>query len=272
MNDAFRRLTLLLLAFVLALATGLARPDGARADDGDDGGRSGDNAAIAINTKSGSSLFKFAFSIRQVAGDVVDQTNAAVAYSSCEECQTTAIAIQIVLVTGSPSVVTPTNLAIAINENCTLCETFAGAYQIVLGTGGPVRFTDEGRRRIVEITREIRRLRDADLSPFELKSRLDVLVGQLKSVLATELVPIGPGEGEQAGADEQVTADEPLEEPPKQGQATTTGEQSITTATTPTTTTTTTTATTAPSATTTGPTTTGTTTEPTATAVTTTTP
>ena len=243
MSSAIRRLAFLLVALLVALATGFARPDLARADD-DEGGRSGDNAAIAINTKSGSSLFKFAFSIRQVAGDVVDQTNAAIAYSSCESCKTTAIAIQIVLVSGSPSVVTPQNLALALNENCTLCETFAGAYQIVLGTGGPVEFTGEGRRRIAEIKLAIRRLRDEDLSPPELKARLDTLVAELKDVLETELRPVSRDGGEDDNADddadvdddEQFTDDDRLEEPP-QTQTTTGPTETTTTSTTTTTTT-----------------------------------
>jgi putative peptide zinc metalloprotease protein len=231
MTRPVKRLTLLLLALIVALGAGLARPDLAHA---------GDNAAIAINTKDGSSLFKFAFSIKKVAGEVVDQTNAAVAYASCDQCQTTAIAIQIVLVTGSPSVVTPTNLALALNEGCTLCETFAGAYQIVLSTGGPVRFTDEGRRRIAAIRKEIKDLRDSDLSPFELKARLDPLVDELKQVLATELVPIGRGDEEESDVDDQVEEEEPLQEPP-QTSTTATTEATTTTAPPPTTTTTTTT-------------------------------
>jgi hypothetical protein len=72
-----RRL-LLLLALLLALLLPLAAPGQARAEDG-----GGDNAAVAINTKDGSSLFKFAFSIKKVLGEVVDNTNAAVAYASC---------------------------------------------------------------------------------------------------------------------------------------------------------------------------------------------
>lgn len=224
MSNPFRRLTLFLLALLVALATGFARPDVAYADEDDDGG-SRTNAAIAINTKSGSSLFKFAFSIRQVAGDVVDHTNAAVAYSSCENCKTTAIAIQIVLVTGSPSVVTPQNLAVALNENCTLCETFAGAYQIVLGTGGPVEFTGEGRRRISELKREIRRLRKEDLSPPELKTRLDSIVAELKEVLRTELRPVRRDEDDDEDDEDEVTEEEePLEQPPQTGQTTTGGE------------------------------------------------
>ncbi|MFN2471431.1 MAG: hypothetical protein ABR583_10705 [Gaiellaceae bacterium] len=123
-----RRLAVLLAAVLALAGPALAHPAEVRVDD---------NAAIAINTKDGSSVFKLAFKIRKVAGDVVDETNAAVAYSSCESCRTVAIAIEIVLVTGNPSVVTPTNLAIAINENCNLCTAFAAAYQIVIGTGGP---------------------------------------------------------------------------------------------------------------------------------------
>jgi putative peptide zinc metalloprotease protein len=236
----FRRLTLFLLALVVALSTGLARPDFASADEG---GSSPTNAAIAINTNSGSSVFKFAFSIRRVAGDVVDHTNAAVAYSSCESCQTTAIAIQIVLVTGNPSVVTPQNLALALNENCTLCETFAGAYQIVLGTGGAVKLTSAGKQRIMEVRREISRLRREDLSPFELKARLDELVGQLKEVLRTELVPTRDGDEDDEELDEQVEEEEPLERPP---QTATTGTTETAESTTTTTTTASTTTTTAP--------------------------
>jgi hypothetical protein len=244
MSNPIRRLTFFLLALLVALATGFARPDLARADEDDAGGRSGENAAIAINTKSGSSLFKFAFSIRQVAGDVVDQTNAAIAYSSCERCKTTAIAIQIVLVTGSPSVVTPQNVAIALNENCTLCETFAGAYQIVLGTGGPVEFTGEGRRRIAEIKRDVRRLRKEDLSPPELKARLDTLVAELKEVLQTELRPVRRGgrdddddDDDKNNLDERFTDEDPVAEPPPTTQTTTEPTQTNTASTTTTTTT-----------------------------------
>jgi len=53
-----------------------------------------DNAAIAVNTEDDSSVFEFAFDIRRVMNGIVDQTNVAVAYSSCENCKTVAIAIR----------------------------------------------------------------------------------------------------------------------------------------------------------------------------------
>src|SRR3982751_4246692 len=91
-----RRLLTLLLAALFAFGLATGTPPAASA---------GDNAAIAVNTKDGTTVFKVAFAIRHVLGDVVDQTNGAVAYASCTDCAAVAIAFEIVLVTvdGSPS-------------------------------------------------------------------------------------------------------------------------------------------------------------------------
>ena len=74
------------------VATAIALPAGAGAAvalaDG------GNTSAVAINTTDGSSVFKLAFAIKQVSGSVVDNQDAAVAYSSCDACQTVAISIQ----------------------------------------------------------------------------------------------------------------------------------------------------------------------------------
>ena len=139
---------------------------------------------------------------------MVDEQNSAVAYGSCVECQTVAIALQIVLVEGVPDSVTPTNVAIALNEECQACTTVALAYQFVVGRGGPVRFTKEGRRRLAEeIRREFERLGRSGLSAEELTTRAKDLKDQVADVLATELVPVregdddaGEGDGDDAGS------------------------------------------------------------------------
>ena len=86
------------------LATALIGPQPAGADDLPGGG---DNAAVAVNTEDGASVFRLAFSIRQVAGGVVDETNSAYALASCVDCQTVALAFQVVLVWGGAQVVVP---------------------------------------------------------------------------------------------------------------------------------------------------------------------
>ena len=175
----------ILVALALALAVALTQPRSAAAQD---------DAAVAINTRDGASIFRFAFHIRRVMGDVVDQTNAAVAYSSCTECETIALAVQAILVFGDPDVVSPENVALALNYECTACETLAMAYQYVFSTGGVVHFTAEGNRRIAELRRELRELLQAGLPLAELAAQVDALLSEFHQVLTTELVSAGkPG-------------------------------------------------------------------------------
>jgi putative peptide zinc metalloprotease protein len=224
------RLLLILLAALLGLGFSAARPDLSHA---------GDNAAIAVNTKDGTTIFKVAFAIRHVMSDVVDDANAAVAYASCTDCAAVAIAFEIVLVESNPSVVTPTNIAIAYNENCSMCVAVAEAYQFVLGTGGIVHFDAEGNRILSEIRRELHSLRKEDLTIEQLQERLDGIAARIADVLANHLVPVGP---------------------PKEKQGETTSTPTTTTMTTTTTPTTSTPTTTGGTTTTTTPTTTGVTT------------
>jgi putative peptide zinc metalloprotease protein len=230
-----RRALVFLVAALLSVGYSTARPQFAHAD----------NAAIAVNTKDGATVFKVAFAIRHVMNDVVDETNAAVAYNSCNDCTSVAIAFEIVLVEGSPSVVSPQNLSIAFNENCSMCVAVAEAYQFVLGGGtGPLHFDSEGNRILAEIRRQLHSLKKEDLTLEQLQARLDAMAAQIADVLANHLVPAGPGK----------------QKPPEQ--TTTSTPTTTTTTTVPTTTTETTTTTPTTATTTTTPTTTPTTTAP----------
>jgi putative peptide zinc metalloprotease protein len=194
----------------------------------------GDNTAVAINTRDGASVFKLAFSIKHVMSDVVDSTNAAVAFSSCTDCQSVAIAIEIVLIESDASTITPTNLAFAYNLACTLCVSVAEAYQFVLTTGGNVHFTAEGNQQLAEIRRQLEQLRNADLTIAELQAKLDAIAKQLATVLSTQLVPAGNS----GSAQQQQPAQPARTEPTTTAAPTTTTEPPATTETTPTTTTT----------------------------------
>ncbi|HEX6596883.1 MAG TPA: hypothetical protein VF045_08105, partial [Acidimicrobiales bacterium] len=128
-----------------------------------------DNTAVAVNTEDGSSVFSFAFDIKRVGGDVVDPLNGAVAYASCTDCETVAVAIQIVLVSGDPDVVAPQNVAVAVNDDCELCLTLALAYQYVFGAGDePLHFTKEGKERLKEVKKAFKELEGTTMSTAEL--------------------------------------------------------------------------------------------------------
>ncbi|MDQ4096629.1 MAG: hypothetical protein M3144_02005 [Actinomycetota bacterium] len=199
-----------------------------------------DKPAVAVNTKDGSSVFKFAFSIKRVADDTVDPTNAAVAFASCTDCETVAVAIQVVLVSGDPDVFAPENVAIAFNENCNLCETLAMAYQFVFSVGDePVHFTKEGRERLKEIKRAFKELQKSDLTIEEIEAQVRVLAQQVNDIVVNELVAGPPGQAKKdaatsttssttaAASDTAVTTT--TTEPP----TTTTAEASSTTTSTP---------------------------------------
>jgi putative peptide zinc metalloprotease protein len=188
-----RRLLTLLLAALFALGLTTGAPTAAYA---------GDNAAIAVNTKDGTTVFKVAFAIRHVMGDVVDDTNGAVAYASCTDCAAVAIAFEIVLVEGNPSTVTPTNVAIAFNENCDTCVAVAEAYQFVLGTGGLVHFDSEGNQILADIRKELHSLKKQDLTIEQLQAELDSISARIADVLANHLVPVP---GKKTGQQEATT-------------------------------------------------------------------
>lgn len=195
------RFALILLSVLLALGLAAGLPGGALAD-----GREGDNSAVAINTKDDASRFRLAFKVSRVAGDVVDNVNLAIAFSQCERCRTTAIAVQIVLVDGSPSTITPQNIAVAVNEQCTLCQSFASARQFVIGRGEPLKFTALGRQQLAEIRHDLHALREETLSPPELDQRVSAIVDRLRVVLDTQLVPAAPDEDDES--DEDIDVDE----------------------------------------------------------------
>lgn len=195
----------LLATFLVSAAALLAVPETAFGQD---------NSAVAVNTKDGTSVIDFSFSLARVMGSVVDNQNAAVAFSSCESCRAVAVAIQVVLVMSDPDVVTPENYAIAINQLCSLCESMALAYQIVIGVDGPVRFTPEGSRALADIRHALAQLeqRADDLSLEEIRLAVEDIVAQLKDVLATHVVPAGDGTVPEP--DEGVEEDDDDEEEP----------------------------------------------------------
>ncbi len=155
-------------------------------------GASTDNAAVAVNNQDGRTVVALAIKIVQTDAEVVDPVNAAVAVASCQDCQTVAIALEGVLVVGSPESFSPTNIALAINSGCTNCETLAAAYQKVVQNDGRVRITGAGRRQIADIRTDLLSLRNSGLDITEIMRRVEDAAARFVAVLENEVVPLGP--------------------------------------------------------------------------------
>ena len=236
------RSTCRLVAFLIALglvfggqsAWAQESPTPEETADGGSGGNGGTNLALAVNTKDDSSVVKFAFEVRRVMNGIVDQTNAAVAAASCEDCTTIAIAIQVVLVVNDADVVTPTNLALALNVECTSCVTLASAYQWVFSTDGMVTYTPEGWAVIMDIRKQVHDLlKEEPLDILAIQSELDLLMDQLGETVTTELRPVGNPEPTASQEPESTptsepdptASDEPTGSPEPEPEPTATGEE-----------------------------------------------
>jgi putative peptide zinc metalloprotease protein len=179
-----KRIALILAAVLCGLVFATVQPASAHAQD---------NAAVAINTKDGTSIFRVAFKIARVNKEVVDNSNAAAAWASCTDCEAIAAAFQIVLIFSDPDVVTPSNIALAVNWECTACVAFASAYQWVLTTDGPVHFTPEGNRLLAEVRQTLHDLAQMEeLTLEQLIAELETLANIIRTVLAEEMVSAGP--------------------------------------------------------------------------------
>jgi putative peptide zinc metalloprotease protein len=246
--DLRRRILVLLAALVVAAA-----PAGvARGDDESPANDTSTNAAVAVNTKDGSTVFDVAFAIRRVMGPVVDETNIAYAYASCQQCTSVAIAFEIVLVQGPVTTFTPQNAAVAINDQCTLCTTVAQAYQFVVTTDGAVEFDKYGWEVMRDVRHELDRLKNEDLTPAEMQARLDALRDRVVDVLQNHLVPVDEHDRGKRGRHDdhksqtRTTTTTPTTTMPTTTETTTTAPPETTTTAPADTTTTTTTTTTTP--------------------------
>jgi hypothetical protein len=148
----------------------------------------GENLAQATIEQDGGRAFDFAWDISTQRGGVVDQANKAHAAARCTECEATAIAFQIVLVSGAPSTVAPTNEAVALNLECTRCEVVAEARQFVRVVDAPVRVTRAGRQELADVRRTLRDLEAQDPPIDQLHQAVEAQEARVRQVLATELV------------------------------------------------------------------------------------
>jgi len=167
-----------------------------------------DNVATAINQTDATHVDDFAWGVsRQRGGDVVDQLNRAHAAATCTDCEATAIAFQIVLVSGSPATVTPVNEAVAINEGCTRCETAAEARQFVRVVDQRVKITGRGRRELADVRGDLRALTQRDVALAELHQAVEAQEARVKEVLDTELVTVANPSQDADVLDAQVLQD-----------------------------------------------------------------
>jgi hypothetical protein len=117
----------------------------------------GANHVVISSTTSGSDWHvRASTQVAPVAGDTVTSANiASAAASTCTGCHSTAVAVQLLMVTGNPSYYAPANVASATNGACDGCGSYAYAWQYVLQTDEPVHLTLAAHQRIESLRQQI---------------------------------------------------------------------------------------------------------------------
>jgi Fe-S cluster biogenesis protein NfuA len=196
-----RRILTFVFAAVLALAIAVMPANA--------GG--GNNVVIVENSTAGATLVDSSTQVIPVPMDSVTSGNVAIAINSdCVGCHSTAVAVQILIVRGSPSNFAPGNAAAAVNGACDSCGAYAYARQHWIQTSSNAHLSGAVRQQIAQIREEISTTAtsilpsDAVTDPtlardHELDAKLDALTAELIQVVKTGL--------EESGADATVLQD-----------------------------------------------------------------
>jgi putative peptide zinc metalloprotease protein len=177
-----RRRSLAATLAAAALVLGSALP--AAAHDDDDRGRTLRNAARVELTHDGASRSRTAWAVRQTTGPDVSAANLALAAANCDGCTAVAVAFQVVVAGRVTGTVTPSNLALAVNDGCEHCNATAIAYQFVVLSDEGLWLTRDARRELSQIRRELRRLVRSGATAQELDAQAAALAERVRAVLA----------------------------------------------------------------------------------------
>lgn len=156
-------------------------------DDFEDLGGDGPSNLVQVENRSdGRFRARGSARLHRISGSNVSPSNGAYAQSRCTDCQSVAVAVQVVLYRRGAPTVAPKNVAVAVNSRCTRCVTVARAIQYVIPVDDPKAIPRDVDELVKGIDREMRyfeRIKDVTrVDPDEAEARFDALVQQHASL------------------------------------------------------------------------------------------
>jgi len=117
--------------------------------------------------------------LNRIPGPTVGPANVASANTSCVDCQSLAVALQINLISRTASSITPENAATAANVGCTRCYTVARALQYVIQVDDPTQVPPEVSRLIQTMNQELTEIQaDPAIGLDEAEARINAVLAQ----------------------------------------------------------------------------------------------
>jgi hypothetical protein len=142
------------------------------------------NQVIADNSDDKRFLARASIKFRKLKGDDIGPVNIAFAQGQCTDCQTIAVAVQVIVYKRQPgaSNIHPQNVALAANVGCTRCVTVARAIQYVIPVDDFDDVPDNVKRLVHRLDQELHffeKMRSIDeLTSDEASARLQRAVDE----------------------------------------------------------------------------------------------
>lgn len=150
------------------------------------GGGGGKNEVRVVNRNDGQLQVRGNIDFNRIPGPTVEPVNLAYAYSSCTDCQTIAVALQINLISRTAARVTPQNAAVAVNEACLRCVTVARAIQYTYSVDDPTQTPPEITDLLREMDRTLREIgTEQGITVREAEARINAVIAQFKELAAS---------------------------------------------------------------------------------------
>jgi hypothetical protein len=154
-------------------------------------GVGGWNVIRVQNKRDGRMRVRGNVELNHVRGDTATPVNYAEAVSSCTDCASFSIALQLNLVQRGAPTVAPWNRAVAANVECTRCVTMARAVQFVIAVDDPDDVPKDVDDLIKDLDKALRRIaqdgRHGDLTAAAAHARISEVIERFH-YLATELL------------------------------------------------------------------------------------
>jgi hypothetical protein len=149
-------------------------------------GASDANVVALVNQSDGRMRVRGNVDVSRIPGDTAGPVNYAAAVGACRDCQTFAVALQIDLISRTANVVTPQNIALALNVGCTRCHTVAHAIQFVVQVDDPREVPDDVDAAVKEMDKELRDIaklaRDGQMDVPTADARINALLDRFRTL------------------------------------------------------------------------------------------
>ena len=177
-----------LLAFIAALfCATLAAPPALADTTVPNGGGGGKNIVVAVNQRSGRLAVRANLQVNRIPGPNVQPANIAIGTTSCTDCQTLVVALQLNIAGQDASVIIPQNAAVATNAGCLRCYTVVRAVQYFFTVPDPLAgappVTDPLLRELDRTLTDIQS--DQTLTVDEAEARLDAVIASFNEIAPT---------------------------------------------------------------------------------------